>query len=244
MANFFKFGTLFISGQPIKSQFFELHFEGKTPEITNSEFDKEITWIVVDGKLVSRRCLLKDISFRDMEALGLTGPTRIYINGQTFTMRLPQVGGDENETGSEWDSILKAVGTNDATLGWSGVFTWGSEELHDLGCQPSAHAVRGNISPRYWAFRELGDSRECGWRPVLEPVNTELRPELIGYEVAVWHGQQIIHGVLESYNDYDVMLKYSQRLFESDGERGQWYTQLGDSKLVIERGKIAALQLR
>ena len=40
------------------------------------------------------------------------------------------------------------------------------------------------------------------------------------------------------------MLKYSQRLFESDGEQGQWYTQLGDSKLVIERGKIAALQLR
>lgn len=244
MANFFKLGTLLISGQPIKSQFYELHFDGRTPEITNTEPSREITWIVVDGKLISRRCLLMDISFRDMEALGLTGPTIIYINGRAFTMRLPQVGGDENETGSEWDAILKAVGTNDATLGWSGVFTWGSEELYDLNGRPVSHAVRGNISPRYWAFRGFGDSNECGWRPVLEPVNAELRPELIGYEVAVWHGQQIIYGVLESFNDYDVLLKYSQRLFESDGERSLWYTQLGDSKLVIEREKIAAIQLR
>lgn len=244
MANFFKLGTLLISGQPIKSQFYELHFDGRTPEITNTEPSREITWIVVDGKLISRRCLLIDISFRDMEALGLTGPTIIYINGRAFTMRLPQVGGNENETGSEWDTILKAVGTNDATLGWSGVFTLGSEELYDLNGRPVSHVVRGNISPRYWAFRDFGDSHECGWRPVLEPVNAELRPELIGYEVAVWHGQQIIHGVLEWFNDYDVWLKYTQRLFESDSERSQWYTQLGDSKLVIEREKIAALQLR
>ena len=85
--------------------------------------------------------------------------------------------------------------------------------------RPVSPAVRGNISPRYWAFRGFVDSNECGWRPVFEPVNAELRPELIGYEVAVWHGQQIIYGVLESFNDYDVLLKYSQRLFESDGER-------------------------
>lgn len=80
MANLLKLGTLLISGQPIKSQFYELHFEGKTPEITNTEFGKEITWIVVDGKLISRRCLLEGISFRDMESLLLTGPTIIYVN--------------------------------------------------------------------------------------------------------------------------------------------------------------------
>lgn len=244
MANQFKLGTLAIGGTPVTLPYGKsCLFDGRIPELRNTEPGKEISWVVVGGKLIASNCLLSSISYHDLDVLGLVGPTRAYIDGRAYTLRLLRVGAEEGAP-NEWDSALDAVGENDAVWAWSSRFFWGMDEVARGSAGVVYRAVRENNSPRCWDKASESAMYNFGWRPVLEPVSVELSSERIDCQVAVWHGQQIIYGVVESYNSYDVCLHCARKLFEKGYERSRWYIQSDDGKFVVDRKQLAAVQLR
>lgn len=106
MANQFKLGTLAIGGTPVTLPYGKsCLFDGRIPELRNTEPGKEISWVVVGGKLIASSCLLSSISYHDLDVLGLVGPTRAYIDGRAYTLRLLRVGAEEGAP-NEWDSAL------------------------------------------------------------------------------------------------------------------------------------------
>lgn len=268
MPNRLQIGTLIFGGEvvvpPENGVLYRPSKEHSAPKIVDTQTGKAITWIVVGGKLIADRCLLRDISYFTidteimvdphsthttrlddydyLEGTVLTGPRRICLDGREYILRLPQVGKCKGVP-NEWDSALNDVGDSNLIWHWSGIYSWGSD-ITDDDDYPGYLAVRGYDTPRTWAKCEPDISDGYGWRPVLEPVSVEPSPELIGREVAVWHGQQIICGLLDSYTAYDIYLARARKVFTDDGKCEHWYEHLPDLKIVVDRTKISALHHR
>ena len=135
------------------------------------------------------------------------------------------------------------VGDDNSIWHWHGIYTWGCDKTDDDD-YPGYWALRGYDTPWTWTKYEPDYSDGCGWRPVLEPVSVEPNPGLIGQEVSVWYGQQIICGLLDSYTAYDICLVRARKVFTDDGKCEHWYEHLPDLKIVVDRTKISALHHR
>lgn len=239
MANMFRLGTLALNGQLVVPSDTGSPFGGEIPEILNTVKGKDLHWVVVGGKLIASKCLLRNISFHDLDALGLVGPTEIQIDGEDYILRLLKVGRYEGEP-NEWDAAIDDTGVNNAIWHWDRVYAWGMDELST----PYFRAIRGGDGPRDRECSSTWNRENTGWRPVLEPVPVKLSQRLRGKKVAVWHGQQILYGRVASYNAYDLYLTDAQPLFSTGFDRMPWYADLGESCLVVDRNQIAAIQLR
>lgn len=276
MPNILQLGTLIMNGKAIvpPERGASYRFGRLALNIVNTQDEKAIKWIVVGGKLMADRCLVRDISYFTIDTeilcnphlggpyitvgscldndnsfkMGVwTRPRKIWLDGQEYILRLPQVGKCKNAP-NEWDSALHDVGDSNSIWHWHGIYTWGSDRTdcnygpNDTDC--ATWALRGYDSPWTWAEYWAEYSDGCGWRPVLEPVSEEPHPGLIGQEVAVWHGQQIIRGQLDSYTAYDLCLSHGQKAFVDDYGREVWYEHLPGLKIIVNRAKVAALQRR
>lgn len=239
MANTFRIGTLSLSGKLVVPSDIGILYHGETPEILNTAKGKDLHWVVVDGKLISEKCLLRRISYHDIDVLGLADPSKIQIDGEEYILRLLKVGKCKDEP-NEWDSAIDATGVNNAIWHWNGTYTWGCDTMQNPGVKP----IRGGEEPRAWSQNSVQNYNSTGWRPVLEPVSVKLSQRICGKNVAVWRGQQILYGKLVSYTDYDLYLREARPLFSSGFDRTPWYADLGENCLVVDRKQIAAIQLR
>ena len=109
MANALNLGTMILDGKPATMGFAGAYLGGKTPAIVDTIMGHELSWVIVDNKLIANHCLLRDLSFTCLRALGLAEPQTIHLDGRDFIIRLPQVG-QAPGLPNEWDSALDAAG--------------------------------------------------------------------------------------------------------------------------------------
>lgn len=73
-------GTLIFGGEavvpPENGVLYRPSKENSAPKIVDTQTGKAITWIVVGGKLMADRCLLRDISYFTIDTEFLAGPVQ------------------------------------------------------------------------------------------------------------------------------------------------------------------------
>lgn len=159
MANMFRLGTLALNGQLVVPSDTGSPFGGEIPEILNTVKGKDLHWVVVGGKLIASKCLLRNISFHDLDALGLVGPTEIQIDGEDYILRLLKVGRYEGEP-NEWDAAIDDTGVNNAIWHWDRVYAWGMDEL-------STGLYAGAMDPATGSVAALGTEKILDGVPYL-----------------------------------------------------------------------------
>lgn len=240
MANTLNLGTMTLDGKPGTMGFAGAYLGGKTPALVDTIMGKELSWVIVDNKLIAKHCLLRDLSFTCLRAIGLTEPQTIQLDGRDFIMRLPQVGRAPGLP-NEWDSALDAAGSSDNIWHWSDMRCWGSDRFTRIdGLRP----VRGETA-RGWFYAGVEDWENNGWRPVLEPVPVDLDWNLIGKTVSIWKGQDILDGQLVDYNDYDLCLIRCMPWPYRDTNKGRtWFTKAAAGQTLVDRAQVGVIQLR
>ena len=85
MPNRLQIGTLIFGGEavvpPENGVLYRPSKENSAPKIVDTQTGKAITWIVVGGKLMADRCLLRDISYFTIDTEFLAGPCKISLDG-------------------------------------------------------------------------------------------------------------------------------------------------------------------
>lgn len=209
------FGTVYFDDMPVDVG--SPLSEGKKFSIANSFHEKTIRWIKAGPFLVADRCVCTNISWNELDELGLVHGAPVQIDGQTYQCRCLQAGARiprsrtgvvDNEDLGEWGATLQACGTRDSTWHWKDHFFW---------CQdtPSGYVISrvvcGGRAARYKSGFQKGHKRETvGFRPVLEmiPTKVELSRKLIGSRLEVsLHQNASLIGELVSFDDYDVVVK-------------------------------------
>lgn len=240
MANTLNFGTMILDGKPATMGFAGAYLGGKTPAIVDTIMGHELSWVIVDNKLIANHCLLRDLSFTCLRALGLAEPQTIHLDGRDFIIRLPQVG-QAPGLPNEWDSALDAAGDSDNTWHWSDMRCWGTDKFTRIdGLRP----VRGETA-RGWFYAGVEDWENNGWRPVLEPAPVDLDRNLIGKTVSIWNGQEILDGQLVSYNDYDLcLIRCMPCPYGSANKNRPWFSEALTGETLVDRAQVGIIQLR
>lgn len=209
------FGTVYFDDVPVDVG--SSLGEGKRFSIGDSIREKTIRWIKAGPLLVADRCVCMNISWNQLDELGLVRGALVQVDGQAYQCRCLQAGASmpNGQTGladfedlGEWGAVLQACGKRDATWHWKDQYFW---------CQdtPNGYVVTrivcGSRSPRFkGGFRSDDKQETVGFRPVLEmiPTKVELSKDLIGdrLEVSLSHGAALI-GKLVSFDDYDVVVE-------------------------------------
>lgn len=113
-------GTLIFGGEavvpPENGVLYRPSKENSAPKIVDTQTGKAITWIVVGGKLMADRCLLRDISYFTIDTEFLAGQCKICLDGREYILRLPKVG-KYKDIPNEWDSALFDVGDGESPHG-------------------------------------------------------------------------------------------------------------------------------
>ena len=143
MVHTIKLGGLYLDGKPTA-------LETEYPPGQNISFgdtapDMAISWVPVNGLLIADRCLLTNISWDDLDAQGLVYGKEIKVQGFKFTVRLLQVGNNENVP-NEWDASLDTVGEDDGLWHWKEKFFWGQESV-DADKDGAYRVHRGHTRP-------------------------------------------------------------------------------------------------
>ena len=208
------FGTVYFDDVPVDVG--SSLGEGKRFSIGDSIREKTIRWIKAGPLLVADRCVCMNISWNQLDELGLVRGALVQVDGQAYQCRCLQAGASmpNGQTGladfedlGEWGAVLQACGKRDATWHWKDQYFW---------CQdtPNGYVVTrivcGSRSPRFKGGFRSDDKRETvGFRPVLEmiPEKVELSRELIGSKLEVSLPQATLIGKLVSFDDYDVVVE-------------------------------------
>ena len=208
------FGTVYFDDVPVDVG--SSLGEGKRFSIGDSIREKTIRWIKAGPLLVADRCVCMNISWNQLDELGLVRGALVQVEGQAYQCRCLQAGASmpNGQTGladfedlGEWGAVLQACGKRDATWHWKDQYFW---------CQdtPNGYVVTrivcGSRSPRFKGGFRSDDKRETvGFRPVLEmiPEKVELSRELIGSKLEVSLPQATLIGKLVSFDDYDVVVE-------------------------------------
>ena len=238
MANILFLGTLTIDEKTVRIVHPGSELEAHTPVLRDTVQGHEISWVIVDNKLIAQRCALKEVRFNDLERIGLANPQKIHLDGRDFILRLPRVGTAPDDLPNEWDSALDATNNRDLLWYWSEMRFWGSDQFDGIR---GYRATRGQTSARGWSWEMEDEGSGMGWRPVLEPVPVPLGQALIGKRMAVWGGQEILEGRLMSYSDYDLCLSDLAR--HRPRKRGSWAAKAADGITVVDRSKVCVIQL-
>ena len=156
MPNRLQIGTLIFGGEavvpPENGVLYRPSKENSAPKIVDTQTGKAITWIVVGGKLMADRCLLRDISYFTIDTEFLAGQCKICLDGREYILRLPKVG-KYKDIPNEWDSALFDVGDDNSIWHWHGIYTWGCDKTDDDD-YPGYWALRGYDTPWTWTKYE------------------------------------------------------------------------------------------
>lgn len=199
---------------------------------------KELEWIFVNGMFIAARNIKYSVSWERLNREGLVFGKKIIIDGKQYNCRL--LCNDPKEGGCrEWEDILCAIGTEEATWHWNGKESW-VQETSKSSINEGYHAVLGhNGVPMRSYISPDTISRSIGWRPVLEPVNPipSNIHTMIGANVVVKSQGSTVHGKLESISTYDMLLHNAK--IKSFGDNFKVFAlNLPDGSIVIDLSKI------
>ena len=238
MANTIKLGSLYLDNRPIETG--TQYVPGQAIKIGDTITDKEISWVVVNGVLISDRCILTNVSWDELNTNELVFGKEITIDGYRYQVRLLKVGIELSQP-NEWDAAVTFVGESNDLWHWENMFFWGQEAL--LIRQKFNHACRGYYMARTLNFMLPSDRYPClGFRPVLVPLPTELLiTDLIGQRLMLWSSQNIVYGCLDQVSDYDVVLSDWIGTVLGEPRFGQ---NIANGKLVVNRDPITGIQIQ
>lgn len=209
------FGTVYFDDVPVDVG--SPLVEGRKFSIGHSFHERTIRWIKAGPLLVADRCICTNISWNQLDELGLVCGAPVQIDGQAYQCRCVQAGASvpNGRTGladfedlGEWGTILQMCGSRDPTWHWKDQFFWCQDTPNGY---VASRVVCGGRSARYkGGFRREEKRETVGFRPVLEmiPTKVELSKDLIGsrLKVFLFHGAALI-GKLLSIDDYDVVVE-------------------------------------
>lgn len=139
MAEVIEIGTLYFDGRPQKVG---VKYNGERLSLGPTVPGKAIQWVKANGLLIADRCVCTQISWGELDFIGLVFGTIIQIDGRWYLCRCLKVGA-EGGVPNEWDAILEKVGESNDLWHWKDAFFWGQETLGNLGNQAWGRAVRG-----------------------------------------------------------------------------------------------------
>lgn len=189
------FGSLQVNGEALDvweadaTQYMRGYDEGDTVTIGDSVQGKTITWVQPDGipLLIADRPLMNNISWEDLNNLGLAEGKIITIDGEQYFCRLLDVG-DRRGAVNEWDACLDAAETeaNDVWHWKQCMFLGGKHLTNGSNVFP----FRGYSSARfYYNVEPETRAQALGYRPVLEPINDNKK-----YIASNMHNLQSLEG--------------------------------------------------
>lgn len=233
MAAIVSMGSLYFNGE---AQAVGVSYNGETISFEDTVPGKEIQWVNVNGLLIADRCLCNNISWEQLNALGLVLGSIIRIDGEFYFCRCLKVGAKEGDP-NEWDTALDVAGDSNELWHWNRQFFWGQETTNST----SYRGVRGYHSARRWRYgtaslRHVG----VGFRPALEPLDTKPCPpdSLIGKEVRIYGpGWAALEGCLLDADDYDLILRPTSIVPEGCS----WVCWDG-SQLTVDRASVSWLK--
>lgn len=229
MVHTLKLGSLSLNNEPVTPET-EYH-SGQLISFGPTVPGKEISWVPVNGLLIADQCLLTNISWDDLDAQGLVFGKEIKAQGFKFTVRLLQVGNNENVP-NEWDASLDTVGEDDGLWHWKEKFFWGQESV-DADKDGAYHAYRGYFSARYWFNISSGyRTGRVGFRPALEPLPTDASDLRRGQSVMVIGRDGCVVGELVDETQYDFVIQP-----EANGIVGaaSFVATMRDGMLAVDR---------
>lgn len=192
---------------------------------------KELQWIQAGNMLVADRCACFGVRWDTMNKRGYIFGTVIQIDGRPYLCRSLRIGERKTDP-NEWDSLLDQFGEDNRRWHWKKVFFFGQESLPGY---PQFCIIRGYNEAQFWYNWEKEDySPEVGFRPVLEPIITELTDIAVGSNIKVVgpHGD-FVEGAFAGFDDYDLKLSVDA-LFPGKSE----WASLSGQQVVVSRSAI------
>ena len=232
MAKIKKLGSVYFDDGPVLpgSKLGEQQFS-----IGDTYSGMELQWVCDGCRLVADRCVCINISREQLNQMGFVHGSPVTIDGKAYLCRC-LVTGNKEDIRNEWDAQLNKYGNSNDLWHWKNQYFWGQESALDwptLQC-----VVRGYMEANYWShaestIRDVG----IGFRPVLEPLFTELSETLVGSKIKVFgpHGEAAV-GCLVGFGDYDLVLSPGLELFTNCN----WATRHGQ-KIVVNKEAIIGI---
>ena len=233
MSNIIKLGSIYLDSCPVEIG--AEYAPGQIIEIGKKALGKEVSWVPVNGLLVSDRCLLTNISWDDLDAQGLVFGKEVKIQGFRFTARLLKVGNDE-DVPNEWDAALDAVGDDNALWHCGERYFWGQESVRGSA---SGRALCGYNSARNWGWSNSSNrDANLGFRPVLGPLPTAPSDLRHGQEVIAIGCDGCVVGNLADETQYDLIIQ--PKANEVTGVPS-FAINMRDGTLAVDRSKILSI---
>lgn len=134
--------------------------------IGDTVYGHELTWIKPPNtnKFIADRVILRGISWKDLEKLGLNNSRYVIIDGNLFNCRLLEYNTDDYI--DEWDEVLELTGDENDLWNWKGESFWVNNP--ELDGSPNA-TLMGGDAPLHDRHESAGSKDlNIGYRPILE----------------------------------------------------------------------------
>lgn len=225
-AEIVKLGTMYFDGVPADPG---ARFNKKDLSIGETIRGWELPWVKDGNRLIADRCVCTNISWHQLDCWSFVYGKLISIEGQPYICRCLRVGNTSEEP-NEWLELMDKYGDDDALWHWNCRYSWGQEATWKDGTIELECSTRGFHSACGW------NSFDCrvqldfiGFRPVLEPLNTELPDAFVGKTIRAYGKQGgYISGILTGFDDYDLVLKLDVPVLYKCG----WAMQRGTESIV------------
>lgn len=236
------FGTVYIRGEPVAyGKKYARYKNAPELKIGNSVAGKELSWIEVNGILVSDRNVVRNISWYELDAQGLVWGREVTVDGQRYILRLLGKTADGRD---EWDAALMETAGTRLGLAWlwncDGGASWTQEE------SPSGSNCKilrgGTLAENQVHFSVYERGNTTGWRPVLEPVRLPLS-ELVNKSVLVHcDSGGTASGILLEYTDYDLILATPGGLPQTAAD-GKFAVKVSHGIYAFDRSLVTGIEL-
>ena len=233
-AEIVKLGTMYFDGSPADPG---ARFDKKTLSIGGTLPGWELQWVKDGDRLIADRCICTTVSWHQLDCWGFVFGKLVYIDRNPYVCRCLRVGNTEEEP-CEWTELMDKYGDDDGLWHWDGRFFWGQEATWKDGAAELECATRGFHSAHDWySFDSRKQLRFVGFRPVLEPLSSELPDAFVGKTIRVY-GQAggYVSGILIGLDDYDLVLKPDGPMLDKRG----WAVQQGE-EFIVQRNAVLGI---
>lgn len=206
-------GSLYLNNKPVPAG--EV-YDGERISFGDTVPGQGIPFVKLDDIYVANRCACIGVSWETLNKHGLIFGCPVKIDGKSYLCRSLKVGITEGAP-NEWDDIVDATCEDDDFWHWKDRFFWGQETLSKPSFGGTYRMCRCGDSVHFWGILPTHyQTTEIGFRPVLEPLPTEVSvsESLIGHNLKIYGKNISLSGLLVGYNDYDLELRTKEPLSE------------------------------
>lgn len=202
-----KFGTIYIDGKPVgPGTVLPKYDPVNLPKIQlgNTVPGMEISWILVDDRLIADRNILRNVSWDLLDKSELTMRRESQIDNHSYRVRTL-----EDESGaSDWNDLLDKVRGNECLIHWAGTYSLGA--AHNLPHGKDV-LIWGYTNPETIEFSDrTWQYEQYGWRPVLELKSLMACSalDLLDEPVLLYcEDGSVFSGVAAEVSEYDILLE-------------------------------------